>query len=427
MKQNPDSYLLYECGKFITFSIRLKLVMRDAVDPAALNTAAQKAFRRFPYYAKEIRIDQDGCIDLIPNDRPLAVTPTKSGHPVLGGPEANYHLCSIDYQGDTIYFNMYHGLCGGCGVMFWIKSTLYHYVEEAYGVSVERGNIKTADTPFIDGEMAYPDPGKLSDDEPLGEVEKGMAYIPALDYARQFVTTPFQDTKYFELELNTDQLIKYARSNDGSPNSILAALMFKAVCKVTNPKIAKAIRGNILCNHRADLGCPETYHDLIRLLSVYYPRDLEDKDIEYISTVTRSLMYMQMQPEFSTKTFMTTYRNRGKTDERKGFLSKKLYAMTHSSFVTPPIGTFLISYVGKENWGGLEEYVKRIHCITDGHLMVEVNTIRDKFCLTFMELNKDHKFYDAFLEAMREEGIHYTEYGCYDRQLAYAKLPKKRS
>lgn len=95
MKQNPDSYLLYECGKFITFNIRLKLVMRDEVDPAALHTAAQKAFKRFPYYAKEIRIEKAGGIDLIPNDRPLAVTPTKSGHPVLGGPEANYHLCSI--------------------------------------------------------------------------------------------------------------------------------------------------------------------------------------------------------------------------------------------------------------------------------------------------------------------------------------------
>ena len=44
MKQNPDSYLLYECGKFITFNIRLKLVMRDEVNPTALNTAAQKAF-----------------------------------------------------------------------------------------------------------------------------------------------------------------------------------------------------------------------------------------------------------------------------------------------------------------------------------------------------------------------------------------------
>ena len=130
MKQNPDSYLLYECGKFITFNIRLKLVMRDEVNPTALNTAAQKAFKRFPYYAKEIRINKAGCIDLIKNDRPLAVTPTQEGHPILGGPEANYHLCSIDYQGDTIYFNMYHGLCGGCGVMFWIKSTLYHYVEE---------------------------------------------------------------------------------------------------------------------------------------------------------------------------------------------------------------------------------------------------------------------------------------------------------
>ena len=42
-----------------------------------------------------------------------------------------------------------------------------------------------------------------------------------------------------------------------------------------------------------------------------------------------------------------------------------------------------------------------------------------------MEMNPDHKFYDAFCETMREVGIQYKEFGGYDRNLAFTVLPKK--
>ena len=58
--------------------------------------------------------------------------------------------------------------------------------------------------------------------------------------------------------------------------------------------------------------------------------------------------------------------------------------------------------------------------------MVEVNALRDKFLLTFMEVGNNHKFYDAFLEAMREENIHYKEDGLYERKLPHTVLPKRR-
>jgi hypothetical protein len=106
-------------------------------------------------------------------------------------------------------------------------------------------------------------------------------------------------------------------------------------------------------------------------------------------------------------------------------MRKRLYAMTHSPYTKPPFGTFLISYVGRDEWYGLEDYIERMHCITDGHLMVEVNALRDKFFLTFMELNGKHKFYDAFCEAMREQNIHFKEHGGYDRMLPHSVLSKK--
>lgn len=421
MKQNPNSYLLYEANKFITYNFRVKVVMKDNLNVTALEKAAQVAFKRFPYYSKEINILNNGEIELKQNNRPLVVRADNKKHTRFGTAEVNYHLCSIDYYENVIYFNIHHGLCGGCGAMFWIKSTLWHYVKEAYGVTLEKGNIKTADTPFAEGEEAYPDPASFTNEEPLGDVNLSTVYVPAVDYTKQLLLTPVRDTKYYELELDTKDFMKYARSNDGSPNSILSALMFKAVCKVTSPKIAKAIRGNILCNYRADVGCPETYYDLVRLMPVFYPRDLENKDIEYLSTITRTMMYVQMQPEFSEKTFIEALKCKEGVDAQNGYMKKKLYALSHSPYTKPPFGTFLISYVGRDEWYGLENYVERIHSITDGNLLIEVNALRDKFYLTFMELS-GRKFYDAFCDSMREENIHFKELGSHNRKLPYVVM-----
>ena len=44
MKYSPDAYLLHESNKFITFNIRIKVVMKEDVDHDVLKAAAEKAF-----------------------------------------------------------------------------------------------------------------------------------------------------------------------------------------------------------------------------------------------------------------------------------------------------------------------------------------------------------------------------------------------
>ena len=43
MKYSPDAYLLHESGKFITFNIRVKVVMKEEVEYETLKKAAEKA------------------------------------------------------------------------------------------------------------------------------------------------------------------------------------------------------------------------------------------------------------------------------------------------------------------------------------------------------------------------------------------------
>ena len=94
MKYSPDAYLLHESSSFITFNIRVKVVMKDEVDGATLKKAAEKAFGRFPYYSKQIHIDEEGGVDLIPNKRTICVSPVSAKKTYLFSEAVNYHRCT---------------------------------------------------------------------------------------------------------------------------------------------------------------------------------------------------------------------------------------------------------------------------------------------------------------------------------------------
>ena len=110
MKCSPDAYLLHESNQIIAFNIRIKVVMKYTIVPNVLTLAAQKAFKRFPYYSKQIHIDEDGGVELIPDSRTICVSPVSAKKTYLFSKEVNYQPCSIEYDDNCIYFNMYHGM-----------------------------------------------------------------------------------------------------------------------------------------------------------------------------------------------------------------------------------------------------------------------------------------------------------------------------
>ena len=192
--------------------------------------------------------------------------------------------------------------------------------------------------------------------------------------------------------------MQYARDNDGGPNSILSAAMFR-MCSRMFPH-AKQISCGIVCNYRQDVGCPETYRDLVRILHARYLTGMKDWPIEKLSTVTRGAMYLQMQPELSR----AVYRQ---IDKIPGKVLKTAYALNNSPLRSGVKDTYNVSYVGNVDWGGLSEYIEEIYSLTEGHLFLEVNSARDKFCIAFQVLNKDGKFVREFVKVLEEEGIPY--------------------
>ena len=378
MKYDFDSYLLYEVTSSSLYTAKVVVELNIPVHGEVLREAAQKAFRRFPYYSRTVRRDEQGAFVLEPCEKPICVF-EEGDQVTLGTEQTNGLLFAITYGPSTVYFNFCHNFCGGCGAMMWIKSTLWQYLtDEGYEVDSE---------------------GILTPGSPIPPEETAVDYVPYL------INPSKGGQAYYPITIDKSALMKYARENDGSPNSILSAAMFR-MCSRMFPK-AKQYSAGIVCNYRKDVGCPETYRDLVRVIHARYLPTMKDWPIEKLSTVTRGSMYLQMQPEISRETYRKVAAYREKIDEIHGKTLKTAYALKNSPLRNGVKDTFNVSYVGNVDLGGLAAYIEEIYSLTEGHLMLEVNSARDKFCIAFQVLNRDENFIREFVKVLEEEGISY--------------------
>ncbi|MCR5626859.1 MAG: hypothetical protein K6F99_06040 [Lachnospiraceae bacterium] len=414
-----DSYTLYEMKKQNVYSVKIKVILKDQVNGAVLKTAAEKAFVRFPYYCRTVSVDHNGAYILEHSEKLISVTEGDRSVK-LGTEETNGLLFAVTYEGKCIYFNFAHNFCGGCGSMRWIKATLWQYLTDL-GHDIDKGDILTTETPITAEEQAEPDIASLPEGEPLGNLNFAMdSFTPRSDYM-DFMKDPDRVNGYYAIRIPKSQLMKYAHDNDGSPNSILAVMQYKMGVKAL-PDESKFTIG-IANNYREDVGCPDTYRDIVRIMHVQYNNEMKDWPAEKLSTVTRSRMYVQMQPEISWDKCRKVEEFRRGIDAQPNLDAKADYAAANSPIYHSIPSSFHISYVGKIAWGGLGPFLDGVYSITYGHLMIEVNATEEDFCLSFQTIRKDGKYIKEFLQALDEEGIKYSVGELEDRKLPDIILP----
>ena len=83
MKYSMDTYRLYSNEKIFTFSVRVKVRMKDDVDIDILRRSVNMAAKRYPYFMVEVALGDDGGYNLIPNEREVVVLQTPAKLPEL--------------------------------------------------------------------------------------------------------------------------------------------------------------------------------------------------------------------------------------------------------------------------------------------------------------------------------------------------------
>ena len=420
-----DTYLLYEYMKKISYTVRILVKLKENVDSGLLNEAAQEAITRFPYFAVKVRVDEGGSFVFDHNDNPIPVLPEENKRLMLGSDKTGGHLFAITYRDNCVWFNFSHSPCGAFGGLFWIKSTLYQYFTKKYGEITAPADLKLVGSPIPETETELPDASKLPEDEPLKRYD-GKSTKIGLDRFLKFLLNPFaKDNYYYEITIPADKFMEYARSLDGSPNTVFAAFFFKTVAGYFKTEPDDVLSGRIADDYRNDIGADESYRDFTRLLHIRYTKSMENDSVEKLIRVARGAVILQMQPELSCERYRQIEDIHKGIDEQTDLKSKKKYASSHSLFRSDARDVFSVSYVGKTDWGGMEDYISEVHTVTDGDFMLEVNALKDKFCLSFQLINKDRRPVDLFCKVLEEEGLPFTVSEMKTRYLPDLELPKK--
>lgn len=387
------SPLLYGANEDFFSTFRLAIRMTEAVDYDLLTRSVERAMVRYPYFCVFPERVGDSLV-LRYNDRPLPVF-SDDRAVKLGSEESRGHLISFGCKGKTIFIDASHYLADGMGIDPLMKSLLYSYVFEKYGSEGLRADrIRMPDSAVCDGEHAYPFPEYTAEVLDIPEAEIADAY--GLD------PDAFDKDGLYAYHLHIPQraMMEKASSSDGSPVSFISVLLYRALHQLDG-NIKKPIVAHVQHQYRAALGAPMSHHSLVSYIPVSLSHRLKGWDVERQNTVVRGQIILKGSSESDIESVARLI----SAFPREASFADKREAMAKYAERSIKGKTFGISYVGKLDWCGLDNYVRDLHAYigekhTDNMLLVEVMTVGEDFSLTFMQSGRGERYLNAFVEQM---------------------------
>lgn len=414
----PESYLLYDSP----YNCRIRVELDEEIDGELLSKVANTAIKRYPYFKVYVAVN-DEKYELKQNDRPIVVYETRKPSFSLGSEEVNGHLVSIDYNGNFIFFNVSHSIAGASGMIPWIKTVLYLYLTEKSGVSLDPAGIRLPDSDLLLGETAFPKPEELENTEAFLEYNGGSGYFLSQDYREAAQNPETCGNGYYCMEIEQSEFMDYVRENDSSPATIISVFMFKALDSLFGKDIP-VITCGMAHNFQAQVGCPDSYMDLSRVLHLKYTRNMAEWSTDKLGTVTRGMVMLQSQPENAIYDLRKLMEYHEKIDSFPTLAQKREFCMKNGKFTGAVRDTYYVSYAGQSDWGSLNPYIKSLYSITNGHLNIEINSINEKFYICFHQVVSNKGYFEAFCNVLDREGISYKIMGFFERNLPSTKLPQ---
>ena len=424
MKYSIDTYRLYLKEKQFHYSMRMRVKMREKVDPVILRKAANEAIKRYPYFAVKLKIDDDGGFVLLPNDAEIAVLPVEGKTRDLGSKEVNYHLCFIEYEEQVIYFNMSHSLCGGKGVQPWIMTNVYQYVKDKYGKEPDAPGIRKPGEELLEGEDAEPTPEMLLDEESPYKGKSKDPYTPYIDYINGMFNPFMRYHCYRFYTFKQDDIVRFIKKNDASVQSFFVVIVGKMLDRVLAPK-HPVIGVKISHNPCGDIGLPNSHSDFLTAIYIDYEREQLKWDMKKLGTMTRGQIQIQSDHTESSRQLKGLFAYYEEIDKIKGLKGKMEYATKHnlSSGKEARRHTYMCNYSGRAEWGEVADYIEDYVAIVEGNIICEVTSLNDRIFLTLPQVIRTDKYADALNEVLRELSIPFSVSGPFEKRLPKHTLP----
>lgn len=408
---------LYVTTKEEPNEIRIRIRMRDLIDPASLRYAVDMTMRRYPYFCVELQ-KKEGNYVFAENHRPVVITNSLHGVE-LNSAESNYHMIAFCWQDNWMILDVFHGMTDGTGAYEVLRTLLYYYCSERYQVKLKEEGIRLVGDEIPEEEWV--DPVVNRADLPTPERNEMSNALNVIDYAG--LQDDHRNTVY-SIAISESEFMRFNLDNNGSPGTMVSLLLSRAISKLY-PRAEDVIRIALCVNQRKALHAPLAHQSLVGGAMLEYKDKMRDWSLEKQGTAYRGMVFAQTQEEnvlmgvASIKGMNGMLLSKESDAERLGIAS-------YINSLTSRFVTATVSYVGKANYREAEQYIRDFRLWTSSAgsgLLVEISAVNGRFTLDFLQSFSSPVYVNAFLKELEENGIVYDLQDVNELELPNIKLP----
>lgn len=391
--------MLYLSTPEIPFVMGITATLTEPIEGTKLEEAVEQLRQRFPYFY--VRAEREGNdLYTVPNPHPVTVRNTWK--PIdLHSCEANYHVMAVKYEGKRLAVEISHAMTDGTGFLPYFKSLLFCYLSMKTGLQFDPDGFRLPGDVIPKTETEDPFSGLDLDraEPPIYQKQ------PVQDFIKfgEILPADAHDRRIFYLKFPEDKVMRYCKSNDGSPNVLIASLFSKAARDV-DPASEKPFVSVIAIDNKARLGNYDSYRQFAFTGFVDFPKKLNHESLDKILTMTRGQLILQTQPENAIQTVKST---------RDGFEQMKSLLLAQKAAIGRQVlgshmATTSISYVKSRSFGPLDAYIEEYYVLGEPstvEVLCEITCINRSFFLAFSQVFQSEAFLNAFISELGAIGI----------------------
>ncbi len=382
--------------------IRIRIRMRDLVDPDCMRDAVDTAMKRYPYFCVELKVGENNIWEYADNDRPVVITHSLSGVE-LNSEASNYHLISFSWQDNWIIMDVSHALTDGTGAYEVVRTFLYYYCSQRYHASISPDRVRLAGDVIVQEE--WDDPMEKATDLPTPpRPDLPAAINPVIDAHQK---GDFERTVY-SVAIDEKEFMRFNIQNDGSPATMIALLFSRAMAKLY-PDRKDVIRVALALNQRGGLGTPLAHQSLVGGVFLEYKDAIKDWPIERQATAYRGMVFVQTMKK-TVLAGVASMKGVNQMLMSKTSDQERLAIVDAMGEVTDRLITATVSYVGKAGFKGSEDYIRDFRLWTSAAgntLLIEVSAVGGRFTIDFLQSFSSPLYVNAFLEELEDNGVKY--------------------
>lgn len=400
----------YGLTKDLSFTIRGTYELKEDVDGAILRKAVDMLEKRFYFLKLSLKRDFRAFY-YVENPRPWVLA--ESDRPIrLNSKESNDQLVAFSYMGNRIYVNVYHGQMDGTGVYRLAKALLYYYCTLRLGRDLYVPDVAKPDDEILPEEYSdvYFDFYKRSSGE---HTERGIHKQKPIPNTLKLDTLGLVNmarNRRTSVKITVPQadLMAYCSSYDGSPVTAVALMMAEAVYKI-HPDTGKEIVMGIPVNLRPALGVKKSIASTYSIIYIPYSERIRKHDFEMQGTLCRGIVIKNSDPDL-IRAQTKEYCQKLKLLQYVPLTGLKQFGARIIAKGMIKAETTGVTYVGKCDFGEMEEYVRSVFYDVDAYgkgIQVILAALGDRFFITIDQDWSEKVYTDSFFSVLRERNISY--------------------